>query len=139
MGDGMVAANIDEYIANASPDASAMLEEMRKIIRSAAPDATETISWQMPTFCLEGILVQFAAFARHIGFYPGPSAIREFNDEISRYKWAKGSVQFPIGEPLPPDLITRIVKYRIEENLREAAEKKAEKAARRALLKKKLL
>jgi uncharacterized protein YdhG (YjbR/CyaY superfamily) len=100
---------------------------MRATIKAAAPDATEKISYQMPTFALKGNLVHFAAYKNHIGFYPAPRGIEAFKDELSKYKGAKGSVQFPIGEPLPLDLITRIVKFRVAENLKNAAEKSQKK------------
>jgi len=87
------------------------------LIRLAAPGAEEKISYQMPTFYLNGNLVHFAAYAKHIGFYPTPSGIEKFKRELSEYKHAKGSVQFPLGEPLPVDLIEKIVRFRVEENL----------------------
>ena len=87
------------------------------LIRFAAPGAQEKISYQMPTFYLNGNLVHFAAYAKHIGFYPTPSGIEKFKRELSEYKHAKGSVQFPQGEPLPVDLIEKIVRFRVEENL----------------------
>jgi len=118
---------IDEYIAQFPHNVQEILKTLRKVIRESAPDATEKISYQMPTFYLHGNLVHFAAFSRHIGFYPTPSGIEAFKKEIAGYKSAKGSVQFPIDKPLPYDLIMRIVKYRVEENLRTAAEKKSKK------------
>jgi len=87
------------------------------LIRLAAPGAEEKISYQMPTFYLNGNLVHFAAYAKHIGFYPTPSGIEKFKRELSEYKHAKVSVQFPQGEPLPVDLIEKIVRFRVEENL----------------------
>ncbi|MCK7528809.1 MAG: DUF1801 domain-containing protein [Ignavibacteriales bacterium] len=104
-------------------DIQAILEELRKTIREAAPEATETISYQMPTFRLNGNLVHFAAYENHIGFYPAPSGITAFKKELSVYKNAKGSVQFPINKPLPFDLITRIVQFRVIENLEKARTK----------------
>jgi uncharacterized protein YdhG (YjbR/CyaY superfamily) len=118
---------IDEYIGQFPPGIREKLEELRKVIRESAPEASEKISYQMPTFYLEGNLVHFAAFSRHIGFYPTPSGIEAFSKELAGYKSAKGSVQFPIEQPLPYDLIRRIVKYRVEENLRKASEKKSKK------------
>lgn len=120
-------ASIDEYIATFSEDVQAILQELRATIKAAAPDATETISYQMPTFYLKGNLVHFAAFKKHIGFYPAPRGIEAFKDELSGYKGAKGSVQFPIDEPLPLELITRIVKFRVEENLKKAESKSKKK------------
>lgn len=109
--------DIDSYIASFPKDIQEILEKLRKTIREVAPDATETISYQMPTFRLNGNLVHFAAYANHIGFYPAPSGITKFRKELSVYKNAKGSVQFPIKEPLPFDLITKIVQFRVTENL----------------------
>ena len=93
-------------------------------IREAAPDAQETIKYQMPTFTLKGNLVHFAAFKKHIGFYPLPTGIEQFKDELSVYKGGKGSVQFPLGKPIPFDLISRIVKFRVQENLERAEAKR---------------
>ncbi|MBE2197209.1 MAG: DUF1801 domain-containing protein [Anaerolinea sp.] len=115
--------SIDEYIAGFPPDVQEILEKIRITIRKAAPDAEETISYQMPTFKLKGNLVHFAAFKKHIGLYPTPTGIEEFKDELSAYKNAKGSVQFPLDKPIPFDLISRIVAFRREENLAKAAAK----------------
>ena len=112
-------STIDEYIAGFPPDVQAILQKIRLTIREAAPDAEETISYQMPTFVLNGNLVHFAAFTHYIGFYPAPSGIEAFKDEISRYKWSKGAVQFPLDEPMPYDLIRRITAFRVAENLRK--------------------
>ena len=111
---------IDEYIAGFPPETQKILQKLRKTIRKAAPDAEEKISYQMPAFSLKGILVYFAAYKNHIGFYPTASGIEAFKEEISGYKWAKGSVQFPIDKPLPLDLINQIVKFRVIENLEKA-------------------
>ncbi len=107
---------IDEYIAGFPQDIQSKLKQMREVIRAAAPQAAEKISYQMPTFYLNGNLVHFAAFKNHIGFYPTPDGIDTFQEELSKYKGAKGSVQFPIDEPLPLDLVRRIVEYRVEQN-----------------------
>jgi uncharacterized protein YdhG (YjbR/CyaY superfamily) len=115
--------SIDEYIATFPVDIQKLLEEIRVTIKAAAPEAEEKISYQMPTFFLNGNLVHFAAFKRHIGFYPAPTGIEAFAQELSKYKGAKGSVQFPLDQPMPLDLITRIVKYRRAENLKKAATK----------------
>jgi uncharacterized protein YdhG (YjbR/CyaY superfamily) len=120
--------SIDEYIAICPPEIQKILQELRATIRAAAPDAEEKISYQMPTFYLKGNLVHFAAHTAHIGFYPTPSGIEAFKDELSVYKGAKGSIQFPIAEPLPLALIGKIVKYRVAENL-ENAKKKPQKRA----------
>jgi uncharacterized protein YdhG (YjbR/CyaY superfamily) len=107
---------MDEYINTFPEDVRAILNELRQTIREAAPEAEETISYQMPTFRLNGNLVHFAAFKNHVGFYPTPTGIEAFKDELSPYKGAKGSVQFPIDQPLPLSLIRRIVAYRVKEN-----------------------
>jgi uncharacterized protein YdhG (YjbR/CyaY superfamily) len=115
--------NIDEYIAGFPDEIQVLLEEVRKTIRNAAPEATEAISYQMPTFRLNGNLIHFAAFKNHIGLYPAPSGIETFSKELSAYKGGKGSVQFPISDPLPLDLITRIVRFRVEENRKKGKQK----------------
>jgi len=108
---------IDEYIKASPTDVQGILQSLRLTIRKAAPEAVETISYQMPTFKLNGKgLVYFAAFKNHIGFYPIPSGIEAFKKELSRYKQGKGSVQFPIDKPIPYDLVRRIVRFRAKEN-----------------------
>jgi uncharacterized protein YdhG (YjbR/CyaY superfamily) len=92
------------------------MQDIRRTIREAAPDAQEAISYQMPTFKLNGNLVHFAAFKNHIGFYPMPSGTEAFKKEISIYKSGKGSIQFPLDKPMPLSLIKKIVKYRVKEN-----------------------
>ena len=114
---------IDEYIAGFPPDVQDILQKIRMTIREAAPDAQETISYQMPTFTLKGNLVHFAAFKSHIGFYPVPTGIEAFRDELAVYKQGKGSVQFPLDQPIPYDLISKIVAFRVQENLAKAAAK----------------
>lgn len=109
--------NIDEYIAGFPENVRELLEKLRATIRDAAPDAEEAIKYRMPTFTLKGNLVHFAAFKNHIGFYPAPRGIEEFKEELSAYKGAKGSVQFPLGEPIPFDLVSRIVKFRVRNQL----------------------
>ncbi len=109
---------IDDYIKTFPNDVQSILEKMRQTIKKAAPEAVEAISYQMPTFKLNGKnLVHFAAFKNHIGFYPIPSGIEAFKKELSSYKQGKGSVQFPIDKPIPYDLVEKIVKYRVKENL----------------------
>lgn len=115
---------IDEYIQLYSGEIKERLILLRAVIQEAAPQASEKISYQMPTFFLEGNLVHFAAFKNHIGFYPAPSGIEAFKEALSQYKGAKGSVQFPHDQPLPLDLIRRIVIFRVNENLTQAALKK---------------
>ncbi len=107
---------IDEYIAGFPADVQAILQKIRGIVRAEAPEATEAIKYQMPTFVLNGNLVHFAAFQHHIGFYPVPSGIEKFKEELSKYEGGKGSVQFPLNQPIPYDLIRRIVVFRVEEN-----------------------
>lgn len=109
---------IDEYIINFPPNVQNILQKIRQLIKDLAPKANETISYQIPTFKLNGNLVHFAAYKNHIGFYPTPSAIKEFKKELSKYKLGKGTIQFPINQPIPYDLIKKIVKFRINENLR---------------------
>lgn len=115
--------SIDAYIATFPEDVREKLEVMRATIRAAAPDAQEKISYQIPTFTLKGNLVHFAAFKNHIGFYPTGSAREAFHDELSAYAGAKGTVRFPMDEPLPLDLISRIVRFRVAANLAKAAAK----------------
>jgi uncharacterized protein YdhG (YjbR/CyaY superfamily) len=119
-----VPRTIDEYIARSPKEVRAILEKMRSTIRKAAPDAEEAISYQMPTFRLKGNLVHFAAFPNHIGFYPTPSGIEKFKRELFGYKWAKGSVQFPLDRPIPYALVRRITEFRVKENLQIAEAKK---------------
>lgn len=116
--------SINEYIQSFPKEIRKILNELRTAIKTAAPGATERISYQIPTFYLNGNLVHFAAFKNHIGFYPTSSGISAFQDELKGYKSAKGSVQFPIDRPLPVDLIKRIVRYRVEENTRKPKKKK---------------
>jgi uncharacterized protein YdhG (YjbR/CyaY superfamily) len=111
------AKTIDEYIAEFPPETRKMLEEMRALIKAAAPGATETISYAIPTFDLNGRhLVHFAGYAKHVGFYPVPSAMEAFKEELAPYRSGKGSAQFPLRQPLPTDLIRRIVAFRVAEN-----------------------
>jgi uncharacterized protein YdhG (YjbR/CyaY superfamily) len=114
--------DMDEYIAGFPDDVQEILEKVRMTIRKAAPEAEETISYKMPTFNLKGhYLVYFAAYKKHIGFYPAPVGSAEFNEELSAYQAGKGTLQFPLDKPIPFDLITKIVKFRIKENLARAA------------------
>jgi uncharacterized protein YdhG (YjbR/CyaY superfamily) len=116
MANRSTANSIDEYIAEFSPETQKVLKELRALIKTSAPDATETISYAIPTFDLNGHLVHFAGFKNHIGFYPTGSGIEAFKEELKPYKCGKGSVQFPLGRPMPTDLIRRIVEFRVEEN-----------------------
>jgi uncharacterized protein YdhG (YjbR/CyaY superfamily) len=113
-------SSIDEYIAAFPEEIQKILEELRATIESAAPGAEEKISYQMPTFTLKGNLVHFAAHKKHIGFYPTPSGIQAFEQELSIYDTSKGAIRFPTDKPLPLDLISKIVKFRVNENLKNA-------------------
>jgi uncharacterized protein YdhG (YjbR/CyaY superfamily) len=108
--------NIDEYIAAFPPQVQVILEKVRITVKEAAPDALETIKYQMPTFTLKGNLVYFAAFKNHIGFYPPSAANEVFKKELAVYEGPKGSLRFPLDKPIPYDLISRIVKIRVQEN-----------------------
>lgn len=119
--------NIDSYIASFTPQVQQLLQQARKTIQKAAPEAEEAINYGMPTFKLHGILVHFAAFTNHIGFYALPSGNEAFQKELSAYKTGKGSIQFPLDKPLPLDLITKIVTFRVEENKAKAKLKSKKK------------
>jgi uncharacterized protein YdhG (YjbR/CyaY superfamily) len=124
MANRSTANSIDEYIARFPSETRKALEEVRALIRASAPDATEAISYAMPTFDLNRRhLVHFAGYASHVGFYPIPSGIQAFKAELEPYKQGKGSVQFPLDQPMPADLIRRIVEFRVEENLGRTAKK----------------
>ena len=118
------AANTDEYIKSFPGETQKILEQMRATIRKAAPKAEEVISYAMPAFKQNGVLVYFAAYKTHIGFYPTPSGIEAFKDELSKYKSSKGAVQFPIDKPLPLALITKIVKFRVAKDMENIKHKK---------------
>ncbi|NJN55349.1 MAG: hypothetical protein HC804_11670 [Anaerolineae bacterium] len=115
---------IDDYIADFPPDVQEILQKVRATIREAAPGAEESIKYQMPTFVLKGNLVYFGGFKKHVGFYPVPTGIEAFAEDLAPYKTGKGSIQFPYDKPVPYDLITKVVKFRVEENLRNAEAKK---------------
>ena len=108
---------IDEYIASFPRNVQSVLEKLRQAIRDSAPEAEEAISYRIPTFKSNGNLVHFAAFKDHIGFYPTPSAIEAFKEELSDYEVSKGTVRFPMNKPIPFDLVRRMVSYRVKENL----------------------
>lgn len=118
---------IDAYIASFPQDVQDILQKIRGIISKAAPEAEEAIKYQIPTFVLNGNLVHFAAFQKHIGFYPTPSGIEQFKEALSGYSSAKGSVQFPLDSPIPYGLITKIVKFRVRENREKMAAKSRRK------------
>ncbi|WP_269243320.1 iron chaperone [Flavobacterium limnophilum] len=111
--------DIDDYISIQTPEIKILLEQMRQTIKKAAPEAEEVISYGMPAFKYHGILVYFAAYKNHVGFYATPTGHSEFKEELSVYKQGKGSVQFPLNKPLPLDLISKIVLFRVKENLKK--------------------
>lgn len=117
--EGQDYTTIDEYIGSFPEPVQIKLQELRRFIREIVPEAQEKLSYGIPTFYLDGNLVHFAAYPKHIGFYPGASGVAGFKEELSRYKSGKGSVQFLLDEPLPWDLILRIVEFRVEENSRK--------------------
>lgn len=118
------AANIDEYIADFPAEVQEILETVRATIQKAAPEATEAIKYAIPTFILNGNLVHFAGFKNHIGLYPAPSGIEAFEKEVAPYHTGKGTLQFPLDKPIPLKLISKIVKYRVEESKKKAVKKK---------------
>jgi uncharacterized protein YdhG (YjbR/CyaY superfamily) len=127
---------IDEYIADFPRDVQPLLQKVRAAIRKAAPDATEAISYQIPTFKQQGNLIHFAGYDHHIGLYPGSRPIEEFKDELTKYKTSKGTVQLPLDKPIPVGLIGRITKFCVKRNLgkadsRKGAKVKAEGAKKR--------
>jgi uncharacterized protein YdhG (YjbR/CyaY superfamily) len=115
---------VDEYLSAFPASTKKILQEVRKTIKQAAPNAEELISYNIPAFKLNGMLVFYAAYEKHIGFYPTSSGIKVFQDELTNYKTSKGAIQFPIDEPIPRDLITKIVRYRVKENLEKEKTKK---------------
>jgi uncharacterized protein YdhG (YjbR/CyaY superfamily) len=116
---------INQYLKLFPKDTQAKLIELRLAIKKSAPQAQEKISYQMPTFYLNGNLVHFAAYKNHIGFYPTPSGIKAFKKELTKYKTSKGAVQFPLDKKLPLSLIKKIVKYRVKENLKKLIKKQS--------------
>ncbi|HST03128.1 MAG TPA: DUF1801 domain-containing protein [Chloroflexia bacterium] len=121
--------SIDQYIATFPEDRQVLLQAVRAAIREAAPEAVEVISYQMPAFAQDGNLVYFAGLKDHIGFYPTPGGIEAFQDELSRYRTTKGAVNFPVDQPMPLELIGKVVRFRVAENSRKAAAKAARKKA----------
>ena len=119
----IIPKSIDEYILQYPQEIQEILKTLRMVIRESAPNAEEKISYRMPTFVFNGNLVYFAAFKNHIGFYPTANGINTFQKELSGYKTSKGAVQFPIGKPIPYELISQIVKFRVAENQSKAEEK----------------
>ncbi|MFH6982913.1 iron chaperone [Marinoscillum luteum] len=117
--------SVDEYIADFPIEVQEILKAIRKVIQQAAPEATESISYGIPTFSQNGVLVHFGGYKQHIGFYPAPRAIEVFKEELSGYEGGKGTIKFPLNKPIPMELITRIVQYRLAENLNKSKNKKA--------------
>ena len=117
----MAPADIDDYIDGFSPNVQKILQKIRKTIQKAAPGAEEAISYQIPTFKLNGNLIYFAGFQNHVSVYPAPRGAKEFKEELAVYEGGKGTVRFPLNEPIPYDLITRITKYRVQQNVEAAA------------------
>ena len=109
-------ATIDAYIAQFPEDVQVILQKIRSTIREVAPEAEEAIKYQIPTFVLNGNLVHFGGFKKHVGLYPTPGGIEEFRDELAAYAGGKGTVKFPLDQPIPYDLIRRIVEFRVEQN-----------------------
>jgi uncharacterized protein YdhG (YjbR/CyaY superfamily) len=118
---------VNEYFSALPPKTRNILKELRKSIKEAAPQAEELISYNMPAFKLHGVLVYYAAYDRHIGFYPTSSPMKVFKDQLTGYKTSKGAIQFPIQEPIPTTLVKNIVKFRVSENLENEAKKKKKK------------
>jgi uncharacterized protein YdhG (YjbR/CyaY superfamily) len=116
--------NIDEYIAGFPRDVQKILQKIRKTIKQAAPDAEEAIKYQIPTFVWNGNLIHFAAYQNHIGLYPAPRGVEAFKKEMDRYEGGKGTVRFPLAQPIPYELITRIVKFRVKKNREKSALKR---------------
>jgi uncharacterized protein YdhG (YjbR/CyaY superfamily) len=121
---GIKFKTVDEYFSTLSPDTQSILEPVRSTIKQAAPQAVEVIGYNMPAVKMQGILVYYAAHTEHIGFYPTSSPIEIFKDELSPYKCSKGAIQFPIDKPLPLDLISRIVRFRVQQDQAKAKKKK---------------
>lgn len=117
--------NIDQYIANFPIETQKLLQQIRETIHKAVPEAKEIISYSMPAFKQNTVLVYFAGYAKHIGFYPTGSGIEAFKEEFTQYKWSKGAVQFPLNKPLPLDLITRITKFKAERDLEKVKKEKS--------------
>ena len=114
---------IDDYIAQFPDEARERMQLLRKVIKNAAPEATEKISWGMPTFSFHGNLVHFAAHKKHVGFYPGANGVEQFLDKLKEYHTSKGAIQFPMDKPLPLELIDEIVRFRLDENRKDALKK----------------
>jgi uncharacterized protein YdhG (YjbR/CyaY superfamily) len=116
--------NIDEYISDFDPAVQELLQQFRKTVKNAAPDALESVSYGMPVYKLHGVLVYFGAFKKHIGFFPGPSGVEAFIDRLSDFKTSKGTIQFPYNIPIPLDLVKEIVHFKVDENTKKVKSKK---------------
>jgi uncharacterized protein YdhG (YjbR/CyaY superfamily) len=125
--DQTIPKTIDDYIAGYPPEVRVILEKLRATIRKAAPGAEEAIKYRLPTFVLHGNLVHFGAFKKHIGFYATPTGNKQFQEQLAAYKGAKGSVQFPLDKPIPYALVSKMVKFRVQENLERSVPNKREK------------
>lgn len=121
--------SIDDYIEGFPPKVGKILQKIRKTIQKAAPGATEAISYQMPAFRLNGYLIYFAGYQSHVSLYPAPREAREFKEELAAYEGGKGTVRFPLDKPIPYDLVARITKYRVQQNVLAAAAKSKKRAA----------
>jgi uncharacterized protein YdhG (YjbR/CyaY superfamily) len=124
MTDRSAPATIDEYVAAFPPDVQSILRKIRSTIRKAAPQAEERISYRMPAFTQDGILVYFAAFKKHIGVYPPVRGDEKLSKELAPYRGEKGNLKFPLDEPIPYDLIARIVKFRVKERMKRERSKR---------------
>ncbi len=122
-------SSVDEYIAQFPIETQFLLNQLREVIKSTAPEAIECIAYNMPAYKYLGALVYFAGYKNHIGFYPGAAGILDFMDEVKVYKFAKGSVQFPLNQPIPVDLIRKIVVFRLQQNREKDSLKKQKKSA----------
>jgi len=120
---GLKFKTVDEYFSTLPADTKSILQEVRKAVKQAAPEATDVISYNMPAIKSNGVLVYYAAYKEHIGFYPTASPIKVFEQELAPYKWSKGAIQFPINKPMPFDLISKIVKFRVQEDAARAKAK----------------
>jgi len=120
---GLKFKTVDEYFSTLPADTKSILQEVRKAVKQAAPEATDVISYNMPAIKSNGVLVYYAAYKEHIGFYPTASPIKVFEQELAPYKWSKGAIQFPIDKPMPTELIARIVKFRVQEDAARAKAK----------------
>ncbi len=123
-GDKKVPESVDEYIADFPAEVQAMLNKIRAAIKKAAPKAEESISYMMPAYKLNGPLVYFAGYKKHLGFYPGAAVVDEFKTEIEKYHTSKGTIQLPLDKPIPVSLLAKIVKFRVAQNLEKALKKK---------------